>query len=310
MRRLLSIFLVLASLALLGSCEPTSRPMLRLGTNVWVGYEPLYLARSLGHYDQEPIRLVEHTATTYVMRSLLEGELEAAAVTLDEALSLISQGLDLKVVLIFDASAGADAVVARPGITHLAHLKGKRVGVESGAVGALMFTALLQASGLRLEDITRVPITANQQVSSYTREQVDAVVAFEPAISQLRALGGHVLLDSRAIPGRILDVLVVRADALQAHGDTLKTLLRGYFAALEYQRAHPVDAHTRMSARLGENVAAQLAGIHQPEVAENHASLAHLDAQAREFADFLVAQGLLPRPPALQGLADPGYLPR
>ena len=42
-------------------CTPDPEPILRVGTNVWPGYEPLYLARDLGYLD-ESIRLVEYSS--------------------------------------------------------------------------------------------------------------------------------------------------------------------------------------------------------------------------------------------------------
>ncbi|MEW6676370.1 MAG: ABC transporter substrate-binding protein [Pseudomonadota bacterium] len=309
LKRLSTLPLALAGVQGLSGCIPGPSPLLRVGTNVWVGYEPLYLARALGHYDPGNIRLVEHTSATNVMRALLDGDLEAAGVTLDEALTLISQGLALKVVLVFNFSAGADALVTRPGIETLADLKGKRIAVESGAVGAVMLSALLEAAHLDLADITRVAITANEQVSSYRSGQVDAVIAFEPHVSQLRREGGRVLFDSRAIPNRIMDVLVVRADALPQHEDNLRDLLNGYLAALFHIHSTPEDAHKLMARRLGEDVPGQRAGIHQPDLAENQALLSHMDQLSQNLADFMALSQLLPGRLTTRGLADNSYLP-
>jgi NitT/TauT family transport system substrate-binding protein len=309
LKRLSTLPLALAGVHGLSGCISEPPPLLRVGTNVWVGYEPLYLARALGHYDPRQIRLVEHTSATNVMRALLDGDLEAAGVTLDEALTLMSQGLPLKVVLVFNFSAGADAVVVRPGIDSLADLKGKRIAVESGAVGAVMLSALLEAAHLDLTDIARVPITAHEQVSSYRSGQVDAVIAFEPHVSRIRRLGGRVLFDSRAIPNRIMDVLVVRADALPRHETNLCNLLNGYLAALFQINRAPEEAYKLMSQRLGEDVSGQRAGIHQPDLKENQTLLAGLDQLSQNLADFMALSQLLPGSLTTRGLADNSYLP-
>ena len=294
---------------LTGCSDPPPPSPLRVGTNLWVGYEPLYLARALGHYNNTPIRMAEFTNTTDVMQALRNGQLEAAALTLDEALYLASEGQDLRVVLVFDYSAGADALMARPEISTLAGLRGKRIGVETSAVGALMLQAVLEAANLGLQDIVKRPLTANEQVYSYQKGEVDAVIAFEPNLARLRQQGAHVLFDSRAIPGRIMDVLVVRADALPAQAESLQTLLKGYFAALDHLAIQPRDAHLRMSPRLGQDVASQLKGIHQPSLAENRTLLTQLDAKTRSLADFMRLHGLLPRQAEAQGLAaDPAHL--
>ena len=57
---------------------------LRLGTNVFPGYELLYLARDLGFYKGKPIHMVELTSASEVQHALRTDNLEAAALTLDE----------------------------------------------------------------------------------------------------------------------------------------------------------------------------------------------------------------------------------
>lgn len=121
---------------LLLSCGPAPEPLLRIGTNTWPGYEPLYLARSLGYYEGSPITLVELTSASEVIHALRSGTLEGAALTLDEVLTLLDDGFDLKVVLVMDFSNGGDVLLAKPGIDSTADLRGKRIAVEYTAVGA------------------------------------------------------------------------------------------------------------------------------------------------------------------------------
>ncbi len=112
--------LLLLLLLLLTACGQAPRPPLRIATNVWPGYEPLYLARELGYFDPRTVRLVEMGSSTEVLHELRNGTIDGAALTLDEALSAVAEGLPLVVVLVMDISAGADALVARPGLERLA----------------------------------------------------------------------------------------------------------------------------------------------------------------------------------------------
>jgi hypothetical protein len=50
-RRTLRLLTCAALLAALFGCMREPEPALRIGTNVWIGSEPLYLARELGHLD-------------------------------------------------------------------------------------------------------------------------------------------------------------------------------------------------------------------------------------------------------------------
>lgn len=134
-RQCLRLTLLLMAALALGGCTKPPEPVLRVATNIWPGYETLYLARSLGYFDGMPIRLVEMPSNTQVSENLRNGTIEAGGLTLDEALALMQDGVDLRVILIMDMSHGADVVMARHGINNLKALRGRRVGVENTAVG-------------------------------------------------------------------------------------------------------------------------------------------------------------------------------
>ncbi len=305
-------FIALASsaLLLLSSCS-SPPPLFRVATNTWVGYEPLYLARDLGHYDHAPIRFIEMPNTSEVLQAFRNGVLEAAALTLDETLTLLQDGYDLRVVLVFDFSQGADVVMARPPIKTPADLKGQRVGVENTAVGATLLDAALRHAQLRVSDITLLRLPIDQHERAYLDGEVDAVVTFEPTRSRLLTQGARVIFDSGQIPQRIVDVLVVSADAVQKpHLPTLKALLQGYFAALTYLQTEPEKAAEKMSKRLKlppQQVLQALQGLHFPSLSENHRLLgdnAQLLSSVQALQALMLKHHLLRRPASLERLLN------
>jgi NitT/TauT family transport system substrate-binding protein len=76
----LGIATVTLCIAILASCTK-AEPPLRVGTNVWPGFETLYLARSLGYYDRTPIRLVDYPSGTEEVRAYRNGEIEVAGLS-------------------------------------------------------------------------------------------------------------------------------------------------------------------------------------------------------------------------------------
>ena len=59
MRRRL-VALAVAALVALAGCVREQESALRIGTNVWIGCEPLYLARELGTMSPKMVQLVEY----------------------------------------------------------------------------------------------------------------------------------------------------------------------------------------------------------------------------------------------------------
>jgi NitT/TauT family transport system substrate-binding protein len=306
----------LAPLMLAGACS-TPPPLTRIGGILWIGYEPLFLAREMGLFDDGMVRLVEMPSNTANMMSLVTGDLEAATLTLDEYLLAREGGLDLRAILVFDDSAGADVIMCRPGINHLADLKGKRIGVEETAAGALMLAKTLETAKLSPADVIKKRITGDRHVRAYVTGEVDALVTWEPFATQLQAQGAHRLFDSAHFPGLIVDVLVARADALERSPDTFRYLLAGYFRALDYLHASPNDAIARMAPRLGvtpDEVRAAQRGIRYMDLAANRGwldgSRPELAPAADHVGRIMIANGLLRGAPVLQGLADPRFLPQ
>ena len=111
-----------------------------VASHVWVGYEPMFLARDKGWLNSQKVLLHETSSAIESLRALKEGKVQGAALTLDEMLCARADGVPLAMVLIFDISAGADMLVARPGIKTLADLKGQRIGYESSS--AVSYTHL------------------------------------------------------------------------------------------------------------------------------------------------------------------------
>lgn len=242
--------LLLAILYLfLAGCQDVSQRPLKVATNQWPGYEPLYLARYLDAFHSD-IEVVQLASTTDVMRALRNGSVEVAAMTLDEALLLGSQGEPLSVLMAMDFSNGADVVMAWPEIKSLADIRGKRVGVESTALGAIMLAAALDQAGLTLADVELVDLPSDQHAEALLQHKVDVIVTFEPVRTLLRKAGAVVLFDSSAVPELIVDVLVVRREVLESRDEQLQDLVRGYYEARSYMITHPAEAHAFIARRL------------------------------------------------------------
>lgn len=308
--------LFVAALAVLAGCAGTAEAPLRVAVSPWPGYQLLQLAQSLRYLDAAQVRLVELVNSHQVSAQLRAGTLDAATVTLDEALALRQGGLDLRVVLVMDVSNGADAVLVRPGITSLADLRGKRVGVETAAVGAVMLDAMLTAAGLAATDVQLVNVSLDESEAAYRNGRVDAVVTFEPARTKLIAQGARVLFDSKSIPGRIMDVLVVRADAVDGHQRSLTALVAAHFKALEYLARQPQDASRQLAPFLGVNADRVLplySGLALSTLAENHAQLAGatpgLPRTAAELGALMLRQHLLQTAVSVDRLVEPRFLP-
>jgi len=306
--------LLLLAAALMG-CAKEPQPPLRIGTNIWPGYEPLYLARELNYFERADAKLVEFTSTSEVMRAFQNGTIDAAGLTLDEALQLLSIGADIKIVLVMDVSHGADVILAQPGIKSVKELKNGRVGYEATAVGAYMLSRALQLASLKPADIHTVSVELDGHESAFISRKVDAIVTFDPVKAKLLAAGAVKVFDSSQIPGEIVDVLVVRGIAAKNGPEQLRKILKSWFRALEYLNNNKVQAAQIMAVREGvssEGFLESLHGLRFPDQNENNRMLAgdtpSLLAAAQSLAATMATTGLIHQIPVARTALDGSYL--
>ncbi|MDX2470133.1 MAG: ABC transporter substrate-binding protein [SAR324 cluster bacterium] len=291
---------------------------IRVGSSIWPGYEPLFLANKITDWGKnKSVRMVEFSSATEVTRAFRNRSLEAAALTLDEVLLLREAGLPVTVVLVLDVSRGGDVIMAKPQYKNIKELKNKKFGVESGALGAFVLTRALELHGLTLNDIKIVPIEVNRHESAYRSDLIDAAVTFEPTKTNLAKLGAREVFSSREIPNEIIDVLVVHNKILQSKKAQTRELIQGWFQALQFIKKDPNRAAKLMSVRLKitpHEVLTSFQGLSLPSVKENHGLLSGqhpiINQTVKRLQKTLEKSGLLKQGVNLQGLISAQFIPQ
>lgn len=192
----------------------------RMAVNPWVGYEPWVFAQEMGMLP-EAMRVVELSSNTESKRAFRNGLIELAALTLDEALRLADEGEALQIVAVLSDSAGADAVLARADVA--ASLTASlpesvasqakrplRIGLERTALGELVLAHWLDKARLTLADVQPVHLEAVDHENALAVRDVDLLVTFEPIKTRLEQRGAVNVMDTRELPGAVVDVLVAR----------------------------------------------------------------------------------------------------
>lgn len=254
------------------NCTPKSSSPLRIGMNLWPGYETLYLAEDLGYYDNQPIKLVDYPSGTEEVKAYRNGEIEGAGLSIDQALSIAATQENLKIIAIMDVSNGADVILGRPDIANIKALKGKRVGLEPTALGSFFIARSLEKNGMSVEDIQIVSVEPLEHEQAYKQRKIDAVVTFGPPVAKILEAGAKVLFDSSQIPGEIVDVLAVSTDAIANSPQSIQSLVNGRFRALKYLEENPQEAATRIAKRTQvtpETILNAFKGIDQLNLEEN-----------------------------------------
>jgi len=276
----------------------------------------MFLARQENWLDKQ-VNLVETNSATASLQALKDGLVDGAALTLDEVLRAREMQIPLTVVLVFDISAGADMLLAKPGIKQLSDLKGKRIGVEQGALGAVMLSQALQAGNLTPSDIKQVSLTIDNHKSAWQADKIDALITYEPVAGQLLSTGAKRLYDSRQAPNMIIDVLAVRQSTLSYHKKAIEHLIASHFRALQHFQSNTPDASYRMATHLNvvpEKVTSNYKGLLLPSIKYNHLLIDSKKPQLLQSAQLLstimLKLNILSQPTPPLNLFTSDFLPR
>jgi NitT/TauT family transport system substrate-binding protein len=245
---------LLVSAVALCMATAASAEALKLAHSTWVGYGPFYIAQEKGFFEEEGVeielQIMENTPIK--MGALMAGRVDLVASTADEFPTYMRDGTPIKYILAVDNSKGGDGVVSLKSINSVADLKGKTVAFEEGSVSQFFINALLRNAGLTQNDVEVVNMTATDAGVAFTANQVDAAVTWEPHLSQGAATDhGKVLVNSSETPGLIVDVIAVRQEFAETHGDELRAFVRAWQRALDFLADHPAEAYQIMADGVG-----------------------------------------------------------
>lgn len=303
------------ALAGLSGCRP-DRP-LKIASQVWPGYSFMYLAQQLGLWGDQSIELLETANLAQSSEALLTGTVHGAALTLDEVLYLIERGVGLRVVLVFDRSAGADGVMAKPDIIDAKQLLGKTIGLERSTLARIIVKQLLATAQLTVDQV-RLQNIEFDHLKAWENEhgKLDAIVTYAPNIEYFEQKGLHKIFDSRQLPGLIVDVLAFRREALETHNASITALLDSHFRAQELWRSNPYDTSFLLGNILKispHEVREAFEGLDLPDSEFNRHLLRLPNLELRNACEEIVKvmrdANLMQRTPAIQDIFVEGFLP-
>lgn len=236
-------------LSTLFACSPYKRPLV-VAAAPWPSFEFLYLAKQLDYLPESNYSLFELPSSTSVIQAFQTGKLDVAFLSLDEVLTLVALGIDLKVISVIDQSTGGDALLVKPEIKTLQDLKWRSIGYENKAPGALLLDETFSHQGLNNQTIKLYEVKQSEAKDVYMQGYIDGLIVREPEKQQLLQLGARELLNSNVLKHRITHLMVVRADIVETKEEQLAYLLKSFYDAHDYFIENKEDALTTISVRL------------------------------------------------------------
>jgi NitT/TauT family transport system substrate-binding protein len=224
------------AITLLAAFSAKAQP-LKIAYSDWPGWVAWEVAIQKGWFKEAGVD-VKFEWFEYVpsMEAFAANKVDAVAMTNGDQLVNGATGAKSKAIIINDYSNGNDMLVAKPGITSVKELKGKKIGVELGFVDHLLVLKALEANGLKEKDVKLVNIPTHETPKAFASGDVDAIAAWQPNSGQaLKAVAGSKSIYSSAdVPGLIYDVLAVSPASLSARKEDWAKVVKVWYRVVDY----------------------------------------------------------------------------
>lgn len=237
---------------------------LRLGYFANVTHAPALVGLQEGILQQD---LGDTKLTTQVfnagpaaIEALSAGAIDATYIGPNPSINTYIQSGGASARVVAGAATGGAALVVRSGIDSAADLKGTTLATpQLGNTQDVALRSWLKDQGYTADttgggDVHITPTENAQTLTLFQQGGLDGAWVPEPWVSRLVVdAGAHVLVDEASLwPDGAFPttVLLVRAQFLQEHPDTVKALLQGHLDSLAWLAAHPADAPAAINAQL------------------------------------------------------------
>jgi NitT/TauT family transport system substrate-binding protein len=234
----------------------TQAKPLTIGYSDWPGWVAWEVGLEKGWFEEAGVEVTfEWFDYVASMDAYAAGQLDAVCMTNGDALVTGATGRPSSMALINDFSDGNDMIVAQPGITDVAQLSGKKVGVEIGFVGHLLLLRALEKAGLTEDDVDLVNVPTNETPLVLASGEVDAIVAWQPNSSQSLQLvpGSTSIYTSANDPGLIYDTLAVAPESLNLFASEWSKVFQVWYRIVDFIENPDTQAEAIeiMAARVG-----------------------------------------------------------
>jgi taurine transport system substrate-binding protein len=174
--------------------------------------------------------------------ALLTGSLDIAELGSSAAVSLLSKGAPVRIIMVSDNEISTEGLVVKTsaGIAGLADLKGKTIGVTAGSTSDYALRATLKTAGINASDVKFLTVPPPAMGAAWKRGDIDAAYTWDPFLHQLEADQGKVLDTIGGLSQRtkgaysIQNFYMATASYSQQNPDVLRAFAAAISKAVDY----------------------------------------------------------------------------
>jgi NitT/TauT family transport system substrate-binding protein len=300
------------------SCSATvyaQETKVAIGISGWTGFAPLTLAKEAGIFKKNGLDVsIKKIPQKDRHLAIASGDVQCAATTVETYVVWNANGVPITQVVQLDKSYGADGLAVRNGVTKVADLKGKTVGVDAPGTSPYFGLAwILKKNGLTMKDVTVATMSPQAAAQAFVAGQNDAAMTYEPYLSSVRETpaAGKIIATTLDYP-MVMDTLGCTPKFIKENPKAVKAIVDSYFEAVEMIKKEPAKSYEIMGADVkqsGEQFAKSAAYLRWQDKAANQQFFnGPIQSFSKESADLLLEIGIIKSIPDVNALVDTQFI--
>ncbi len=242
---MLKQFIILAVVVFFLGCSSNEPQEIRIATNPWIGYAPLFYAQETGELQKLNMKLVTNVSLAEASDIFEVSKAELVTTTQHEYFSLKESVKDVIPIILIDRSNGGDMILSNRTLSELYKSKKIYAYLESDSINNELLAAFLEKNRLTHQNI--VYINYDQlQISDLANDENKAIVivTYSPYNSKLEAKGFKELASTKDIDTLlVIDALCAKTSIYKTEKKRLQQLKVIIDKAIEEIEKNPQTVH-------------------------------------------------------------------
>ena len=236
----IKILLTLCILMLSGCSIAPSQP-LRISSNLWIGYSPLFYIQQKGWLEDNNIKLINVVSLSESMEMYSSGFVDAFTGTQYELKQMQNQNPNLHTKILMDRSYGGDVVMGNRDIEALKKADKINVYLEVDSINSVLLESFIAMNGIERSVLKLIDKDPDASSMLSMKNEPTLIITYTPYDIGLHKSGYEVLDTTKNMQLFIMDALYIDDTIAKKYEDELIVLNRLIGRALNDLKKNPKE---------------------------------------------------------------------
>lgn len=230
-------------------------------TIVRIGWQPTmngaryFVATAEKLFEEQGIEVetLKFTSGPAFYAAFQSGDIDIGFMGASPAVGALAQELPISIFAVENYAKDSEGLVVRPdsGISKLADLKGKRIGITRGSSGDYSLHEMMEKAGLTEDDLEIVDLSVTNLMPAFNKGAIDGAVYWEPWQGLMRKAGGRQIATDSDVGVKMSILWLARTEWLDQNPDATQQVLKAIDQATNTIENNPEQAAKYLASGVG-----------------------------------------------------------